>query len=52
MQRPERKQDNVINHIRIGDVVHKSRQGLNGISPKVVELSHEFFSSLVRNGGG
>lgn len=52
MQRPEREEDDVVDHVRVGDVVHERREGLDGVGPQVVELGHELLGGFVGDGGG
>jgi len=38
MQRAECEEDDVVDHVRVRDIVHKSRKGLYGVGSDVVEL--------------
>lgn len=51
VQRARDQQNNIVDHVAVRDKVQKSRQGLNSLIAKVLELNHEFFTQLVIDGG-
>lgn len=50
MQRPQRQQDDIVNHVRVRDVVHECREGLDRVCPEIVKLGYELFGGLVGDG--
>jgi len=45
------EQNDIVNHVAVGDVVQEGGQGLDGVSPEVLELCHHLLCALFSNGG-
>ena len=45
------QEDNVVNHVAIGDVVQEHGQGPRGLVPHVLELCHQLLPQLLVNDG-
>lgn len=51
MQGAGNKEDNVVDHVAVGDVVQKGGKRLDGLLAEVVELCHQFLLEPLVNGG-
>ena len=45
------EEDDVVNHVAVGDVVEEGGEGLDGLLAHVVELCHELVLEALVNGG-
>ena len=51
MKGPGDEEDDVVNHVTVGDVVHELGQGPGGLVPHVLELRHQLLPQLVLDDG-
>ena len=45
------EEDDVVDHVAVGDVVHKLGQGSSGLVPHVLKLRHQLLPQLVLDDG-
>jgi len=44
------EQNDIVDHVAVGDVVQEGGQGLDSVSPEVLELFHHLLCALFSNG--
>lgn len=51
MQSSSNQQNDIIDHVAVGDEIQKSRQRFNGMISQVLEFDDQFFAQLIINDG-